>query len=174
MYIKFTTTLLKFGSMGEKTGWTYIEIPEELAKKLKPGWRKSFRVAGRIDMHPIKGVAVLPMGEGDFILPVNATMRKALRKVHGDEVLVEIHEDSSPFKFDKDFKEALLFEKQANLFFQSLPKSHQRYFSKWISAAKTKETKANRIAKAIVALERKQNYAEMLRAQKKERQENLR
>ena len=35
--ITFTTTLQKFNSKGEKTGWTYIEISEQQAQKLKPG-----------------------------------------------------------------------------------------------------------------------------------------
>jgi hypothetical protein len=44
--IKFTATLLKFDKQGEKTGWTYIEIPADLAQKLKPGNKKIFRVKG--------------------------------------------------------------------------------------------------------------------------------
>jgi hypothetical protein len=170
MYIKFIATLQKFGEMGEKTGWTYIEIPESLAKVLKPGYRKSFRVAGRLDTYLIKGVALIPIGEGDFIMPVNATMRKALKKMSGDELLVEIYEDNTPFKIDKELKEALTFEKQAGSFWNTLPKSEQRYFSKWITSAKTKETKSDRIAKTIVGLERKQKFGEMLRALKKEKQ----
>ena len=107
MHISFTATILKFGEMGEKTGWRYIEIPHELAKQLKPGWKKSFRVQGRLDAYPIKGVALLPMGEGDFIMPLNATIRKGIKKEHGDEVKVELQEDSTPFKIDKDLKEAI-------------------------------------------------------------------
>ena len=34
--IQFTTTIHKFGVKGEKTGWTYIEIPADLAQQLKP------------------------------------------------------------------------------------------------------------------------------------------
>jgi hypothetical protein len=74
--ISFTTTILKFGQQGEKTGWTYILIPAELAGQLKPGHKKSFRVKGRLDQYPIKGVALLPMGEGDFIMALNAAHAK--------------------------------------------------------------------------------------------------
>ena len=38
--ISFSATLMKFGQMGEKTGWTYIIVPKELAEKLKPGNKK--------------------------------------------------------------------------------------------------------------------------------------
>ena len=41
--IKFTATIQKFASQGEKTGWTYIVIPAELAQQLSPGNKKSFR-----------------------------------------------------------------------------------------------------------------------------------
>jgi len=170
MQIKFTATILKFGDMGEKTGWRYIEIPHDLAKQLKPGWKKSFRVKGKLDAFPIKGVALLPMGEGDFIMPLNATIRKGIKKEHGDEVKVELQEDHAPFKIDKDLKEAITFEKEANIFWNKLPKSEQRYFSKWISSAKTKETKSKRIVQAIIALERKQKFGPMLRALKEQKQ----
>jgi hypothetical protein len=165
--IKFTTTLLKFGSKGEKTGWTYIEISYEQAKILKPFNRKSFRVKGMLDNYRFAGVALLPMGEGGFIMAINATMRKAIKKEEGDNVVVELSIDNAPFILEKDFQEALRFEKTASAFFWSLPKSHQRYFNKWIESAKTKETKFNRIAKAILALERKHGYGEMLRDLKK-------
>ena len=35
--VSFTTTILRFDEMGEKTGWTYIEVAAEYAEKLKPG-----------------------------------------------------------------------------------------------------------------------------------------
>jgi hypothetical protein len=167
MQIRFTAILKKFGDMGEKTGWTYFEIPAKVAGKLKPGWKKSFRVKGKLDNFPIKGVALIPMGAGDFIMAVNAAMRKAIRKVHGDKIKVELEEDAAPFKIDKDLLEVLALENNANTFWKKLPQSEQRYFSKWISGAKTKETKANRIVKAILGLERKQKFGEMLRELKK-------
>ena len=39
--IKFSATLLKFREQGEKTGWTYIEVPVEIAQRLKPNNKKS-------------------------------------------------------------------------------------------------------------------------------------
>ncbi len=44
--LKFTTTIKKFDKQGEKTGWTYIEIPAAIAQQLNPENRKSFRVKG--------------------------------------------------------------------------------------------------------------------------------
>ena len=91
MPITFTTTILRFASQGEKTGWSYIEIPAKIAEQIKPGVKKSFRVKGTIDDHVIKWVALLPMGEGHFILPINAAMRKGTGKRKGDKVKVSLH-----------------------------------------------------------------------------------
>ena len=81
--IKFTATILKFDKQGEKTGWTYITIPSEMAQQLYPGNKKSFRVKGKLDEHSIEGVALMPMGEGDFIMALNAGMRKGIGKTKG-------------------------------------------------------------------------------------------
>ena len=39
--VEFTATLEKFGKKGEKTGWTYIEIPADVAQEIKPGNKKT-------------------------------------------------------------------------------------------------------------------------------------
>jgi len=161
----------RFEKQGEKTGWTYIEVPADLAQKLKPGNRKEFKVKGKLDKHSIYRVSLLPMGGGWFIMPVNAAMRKAIGKRHGAMVKVELIEDKSEFIFEKDFMECLADEPTALEFFKTLPGSHQRYFSKWIESAKTQQTKAKRIAQSVNGLSKKQGYPEMLRALKKERDE---
>ena len=73
--VNFTTTLLQFAEQGEKTGWTYIEIPADIAEQIKPNNKKSFRVKGRLDNYKISSVALMPMGDGKFIMPFNAIMR---------------------------------------------------------------------------------------------------
>jgi hypothetical protein len=167
--VKFTAEILKFGKQGEKTGWTYIEVPAAQAKKLKPGFKKSFRVKGKLDASPIRAVALLPMGDGDFIMPLNAAMRKAIRKRNGDKLLVSLEEDKSEFIFDADFIVCLEDDPPALKYFKTLSGSHQRYFSKWIQTAKTDATKAKRIAMAVNALARNMGYPEMLREGKAKR-----
>ena len=46
--LTFNTTIQKFGKQGEKTGWTYIVVPEKISKKLNPGVKKSYRVKGKL------------------------------------------------------------------------------------------------------------------------------
>lgn len=167
MMIQFTTTLKRFEKQGEKTGWTYIEVPADLAQKLKPGNKKSFRVKGKLDQFKISAVALMPMGGGAFILPVNGDMRKGTGKRFGAMVKVQLEEDKKGYVFNKDFMDCLADEPAAIEHFRSLTDGHQRYFSKWIDSAKTDETKAKRIAQAVTALSKKQGYPEMIRSNNK-------
>lgn len=167
LMLHFTTRIKKFGSKGEKTGWTYIEIPSELINKLKPGVKTSFRVKGKLDEHPIKNIALLPMGEGDFIMALNAEMRKKIGKKSGYALDVYLAEDKSEFPFNKDFIACLKDEPKAISHFESITGSHQKYFSKWIDSAKTIETQTKRITMAVQALSKKMGYPEMIRANKK-------
>src|SRR3954462_4288515 len=168
--VQFTTTIKKFGSMGEKTGWSYIEIPAAIAQQLKPGYKKSFRVKGKMDDYQFSQTSLLPMGEGDFIIPLNAAIRKGIRKSVGATLTVSIAEDTSPFEYNQDFMQCLQDEPDAIAYFRTLPGSHQKYFSKWIDSAKTEPTKAKRIAQAVTGLSRKQGYAEMIRSLKSQKE----
>jgi hypothetical protein len=57
-----------------------------IAVQLNPSSKKSFRIKGKIDSVPVEGLALLPMGEGDFILALNATLRKKIKKIIGDKI----------------------------------------------------------------------------------------
>src|ERR1700761_7028154 len=97
--IDFTAIILQFGEMGEKTGWSYIEVPADLAQQIKPGNKQSFRVKGMLDALLISGMALMPMGDGNFILTLKADIRKALHKNKGAVVRVQIEEDKE-FKIE--------------------------------------------------------------------------
>lgn len=167
--IEFNTIILQFGEQGEKTGWSYIEIPADLAQQLKPGNKKSFRVKGMLDSLPVSGMALMPMGDGNFIMALKADVRKALRKNKGAMLQVKLEEDTN-FKIEMpdDLKECFDFEPDAFDFYNTLPKSHRDYFIKWINDAKTSETRAKRIVNTINAMLRKWRFNEMLREMKKE------
>jgi len=159
-------TLYKFGRKGEKSGWTYIEFSEEFIQNINPGVRKTFRVKGKIDAYEFSGLNLLPMGKGVFILPINQNVRRIIKKKENDTVEIEINLDLTSFELDNDFLEYLETEKNAFNFFNTLTRSHQNYFSKWISSAKSPITKANRISETVIALSKKQNYSEMIRSKK--------
>ena len=164
--IKFTATLLQFSEQGEKTGWTYIQISEAIAQQLKPGNKKAFRVKGKLDNFKINGVALIPMGDGSFIMPFNAAMRKGTGKQKGATITASLEIDNAPLKPDEDFLICLSDEPAASKYFNSLPGAHKNYISKWIQSAKTEPTKTKRIAIAVSALSRGLGFVEMLREQK--------
>ena len=165
-FVTFTAIIKKFGAKGEKTGWTYFEIPADIAQLLKPGNKKEFKVKGKLDRYPLKRQSVIPMGGGVFIMPLNADMRRGIKKKHGVMIEAKLQEDKSDFVFNKDFIECMKDEPVAKVFFESLPGSHQRYFSKWIDSAKTEPTKVKRITLAVNALAKKWGYGEMIRDSK--------
>jgi hypothetical protein len=166
--IGFDTIILQFGEQGEKTGWSYIEIPAHLAQELKPGNKKSFRVRGMLDSLPVSGMALMPMGEGDFIMALKADIRKALHKSKGAMLRARLEEDTDfRIEMPDDLKECFDFEPEAFAFYNTLPKSHRDYFIKWINDAKTNETRAKRIVNTVNAMLRKWNYGQMMREMKK-------
>lgn len=168
--IQFSTTIQKFGKLGEKTGWTYILIPEALAQELKPGNKQSFRVKGKLDQWTFKQLALIPMGDGDFILALNADIRKQIKKNKGATVSVQMAIDHSKIELSLDLMLCLEDDPTAKAYFNKIPGSHQKYFSRWIDSAKTDETKAKRIALALKALGRQMDYGSMIREDKAERE----
>ena len=167
--LSFTTTIEKFQKKGEKSGWSYITISAAQVNKLIPGQKVSFRVKGTIDSYPFSRTALLPMGDGGFILPINGTIRKAIGKVAGDKIKVVMEADKRKLELSADLMTSLRDEPQALEHFKSLALSHQHYFSKWIESAKTTQTKTKRIVMAVIALSKKQGYPEMIRENKNQR-----
>src|SRR2546422_10393297 len=116
--IEFTTAIKQFGQQGEKTGWSYVELPADLAQKLKPGNKRSFRVKGKLDDHSIKGVALLPMGGGKFIMALNAAMRKGIHKKKGAMLKIKLEADNKAYQLNKEFMECLNDDPAAIAFFK--------------------------------------------------------
>lgn len=157
--------LERFGRKGEKSGWTYVLIPAAKAQSLSKA-RNTFRVKGFIDQHEIRQVALVPMGDGDFILPVNGEMRRAIKKSKGAPVLLSLQLDPSELVPDRDFIDCLAEDLRALANYEKLTRGHKNYFTKWIGTARTEPTKASRIAMALDALSRGLGFAEMLREKK--------
>lgn len=166
--VTFTALIQRDDRSPDKAGWSYIVIPLAQAKKLNPGSRLGFRIKGSIDSYTLTKTAVLPMGDGTFMLPVNGTMRKAIGKRHGDKVKLTIEADLRELELSKDLMSSLKDDPEALKHFKSLTKSHQQYFSKWIESAKTATTKTKRIVMSVVALSQKKGYGQMIRESRKE------
>jgi hypothetical protein len=162
--VQYTATIHKFEKHGDKSGWTYIEVPAEIAEQLKPGNKKSFRVKGRLDKFKIAGISLLPMGGGSFIMAINAGMRKGTGKKQGAMLKVELQEDKTAYKLNAEFLECLEDEPIALANFKNMSRSFQNYYSKWIESARTEPTKTERIAVAVSSLAMGKNFSEMMRS----------
>lgn len=166
--IDFTTIILQFGEMGDKTGWTYIDIPADIAQQLKPGNKRSFRVKGRLDEYTVAGIALMPTGNGNFMMALNAEMRKGVHKSKGAMLHVQLEEDTEfIIVVPDDLITCFEYEPEAWQFFNSLAKSHRNYFIKWIDSAKTQPTRDKRIALTIDAMVKRWDYGMMIRSSAK-------
>lgn len=168
--VEFNTMILKFGDQGEKTGWRYIDIPADIAQQLKPGKKQSFRVKGMLDGYAIAGLALMPMGEGNFIMALKADIRKAIHKREGAMLQVKLELDQD-YKVEMPADLIVCFDAdpEALEFFNSLIRSHRDYFIKWIESAKTEATRVKRIVDTVNATSRRMGYPEMIRALKAEK-----
>ena len=171
--IAFKTVIKKFKEQGEKTGWTYIEVAASIAEQVNPACKKSYRVKGKFDQYSFDGMTMLPMGEGNFIIALKADVRKAIKKKAGDDLTVQLSFQDKAYEIAADFLACLEYDPTALAFFNSLPGSHRNYFSKWIESAKTEPTRTKRIVQAVNALAKKWGYAEMIRAQKAQKNDFL-
>lgn len=162
--VSFKAEIERFADMGEKTGWSYVFIPQALANELKANCKKSFRVKGKIDNVIVDGMAMVPMGEGDFILALKASLRKQLRKEAGGVVSLELEEDTT-FKIEipEDLELCLSDEPKLLEAFLKMPKSHQNWYINWLDSAKTEPTRTKRIVKIVSSLDRGMDFGEMMR-----------
>ena len=101
-----------------KGGWTFAKIPEVLQNKHNAfGWVK---VRVIIDGHEIKKYRLMPMGDGNLFLPVNADVRKKIGKKDGDVVHIILYRDDEPLQVPEEFQLCLSDEPRALKYFHSL------------------------------------------------------
>lgn len=158
--------------MGEKTGWTYIDVPAAIAHQLKDT-KKSFRVKGKLDDYTFSGLALTPMGNGNYILALKAAIRKQIKKQKGDTLSVQLQEDDQPILPPADLLECLADEPAALAHFNSIAPSHRLYFIRWIESAKTDVTRTKRMALSVEALNKKGSFSDMLRSLKSDKAQLL-
>ena len=141
-----------------KGGWTFTIIPEILPDKHSPfGWVK---VKGSIDGYEFKNYRLQPTVHGDnrLFFAVKAEIRKVIRKEAGDYVHIILYPDNDPVEIPEELLLCLQEEPEALRFFNSLNENEQSNYVKWIYAAKTDQTKVNRIAKTLDRLTKNQKY----------------
>lgn len=132
--------------LGGKTA-TGFQVPTEVVERLGAGKRPAVSVT--INGYTYRST-VAPMG-GLYMLPVSAEARAGAGVAAGDEVDVDIELDTAPREVDvpADLTAALDGNLDAKRFFAGLSYSNKRRIVLAVEGAKTAETRARRIAKAI-------------------------
>ncbi|CAM4222700.1 Bacteriocin-protection, YdeI or OmpD-Associated [Pedobacter westerhofensis] len=163
--VVFEAEIERYEKMGEKTGWTFVFIPAAVANQIKAGCKKSYRVKGRLDAVEIRGLALTPMGEGNFIIALKASLRKELKKEEGAVLHLELEEDKE-FKVEMpaDLEMCLLEERHCMENFMKLPKGHQNYYINWLNTAKTEPTRIKRLTQIVVAMDKQMDFGTMIRS----------
>jgi len=162
----FQAIILKFASKGEKTGWTYVDIPPDIIPKLKLKTKKEFRIKGMMDDVKFERMATYPIGEGNFIIAINGELRKKLGKKEGAMLSIKFELDKSEALQSQELIDCLNEDPIALKQFNSQPLSHRNYFHRYVYTAKGADTRAGRIVNIINAMYKKQNFGEMIRSLK--------
>ncbi|TKC06780.1 DUF1905 domain-containing protein [Pedobacter polaris] len=154
----------RFSTNGEKTGWSFVFIPQEIADQIKPNSRIGFRVRGFIDQVIVNGMSLMPVKEEGFILPLNKPLRKSLKKEAGSVIELRLEFDAD-FKIEMpdDLEICLADEEDLLKQFLSIPKSHQNYYINWLNSAKTEPTRTKRLVMIVDAMAKKYDFGTMIR-----------
>jgi hypothetical protein len=142
--MRFRTTL----ELGGKTA-TGIEVPAPVVAELGS---KRAPVRATINGYTYRSTVAV-MG-GRSMLPVSAEVRAGAGIAAGDEVEVDLEPDTAPrvVEVPADFAAALVGAPAAQEAFGKLSYSNQRRLVLSVEGAKTAETRARRIAKAVADL----------------------
>jgi hypothetical protein len=143
--MRFRTTV----ELGGKTA-TGLPVPPEVVEALGAGKKPAVRVT--VDGHTYRS-SIASRG-GVYLIPLSAENRTAAGVAAGDEVDVDVELDDAPREVSvpDDLRTALAGDDAARATFDALPYSHKQRHVLAIEGAKTPETRARRIDKALEML----------------------
>ena len=143
--MRFRTTV----ELGGRTA-TGLRVPPEVVEALGAGRRPPVRVT--IGGHTYRST-VATRG-GVYMVPLSADNRAGAGVAAGDEVEVDVELDDAPREVTvpDDLAGALAGDEAARTAFEALPYSHKQRHVLAVEDAKTPETRARRIEKAVAML----------------------
>ncbi|CEN34733.1 conserved hypothetical protein [Capnocytophaga canimorsus] len=89
------------------------------------------------------------MGNGNLFLPLNAQIRKKIKKQAGDNVHIVLYEDNVPSEIANELRMCLQDEKHLWETFLSYSETKRKKLIDWIYQSKNEDEKANRIVEII-------------------------
>jgi hypothetical protein len=145
---KFTATIQD----GDRGG-AYVLFPYDVEKEF--GVKGKVPVKATFNGVPYSG-SLIKYGHPQHMLGVLKSIRNQIAANIGDEIEVEVWKDetSRTIEAPPDLLDAMRAGAVLD-FFESLSYTHRREYCRWINKAKTEQTRANRVAKALELLKTK-------------------
>jgi hypothetical protein len=133
---------------------TGITVPSEIIDSLGAGRRPAVQVT--VNGHTFS--TTIGSMKGAFKIPVSAERRRLIHAEAGESIRVTIVVDDAPTEIEvpTDLAEALETDQAAADFFAALTASQRKGFITPIQDAKTADTRARRVEKALTALQARQ------------------
>ncbi len=143
---KFRAVIEDAGS----SGGAFVTIPFDVEQVFG---KKRVKVKAIIEGVLYRG-SLVRMGSPCHILGLPKDLRAKIGKTIGDEIEVEVEEDTEPREIilPQDLRQALESNPEAEAIFKQLAYSHQKEYVQWIEGAKREQTRQGRIAKTIERL----------------------
>lgn len=132
-------------------GGAFVTVPFDVEEAFG---KKRVQVKATIAGFPYRG-SMVRMGTEDHILIVIKDIREKAGVTFGDEIEVEVEEDTEPrvVVVPEDVKQAFAEHPEAGAFFEKLSYSGRKEYMFWVESAKRAETRQSRIVKMIDLLE---------------------
>lgn len=165
--LQFTSTLEKSDN---KLWGCHFSVPKAVAQKLIDG--SSRRVVCTLNNATEYQCALLPHGNGTFVITVNKKLRDTLKLTFGMAVQVSLKKDESKYglPMPEELEELFRQDKEARLLFHALTAGKQRTLLYIIGSAKGPDGRVSRaiiITKHLKTNAGKINYKELFQALKK-------
>ena len=133
--------------LGGKTA-TGIRVPDEVIAGL--GSSKRPPVTVTINGYTYRTTAVR-MG-GAFYVPLSAENREAAGVAAGDDIAVDIENDTAPREVTLPDDLAAAMDDAARTAYDGLSYTHRKEWVRWVEEAKKPETRATRVEKTVSGL----------------------
>jgi antitoxin component of MazEF toxin-antitoxin module len=133
--------------LGGKTA-TGVGIPDEVIEAL--GTSKRPPVTVTVNGYTYRTTAVR-MG-GRYFVPLAAENREAAGVQAGDDIVVDIENDTAPREVDLPADLAEAMDDAARAAYDGLSYTHRKEWVRWVEEAKKPETRATRIERTVAGL----------------------
>ncbi|WP_234734269.1 DUF1905 domain-containing protein [Tellurirhabdus bombi] len=144
--IFFESVLDRFTARG---GLHYIDVPSEASQPFIS--QNVSRILCSIDDKVEFHCALMPKGDGTFIISVGTPIRAQAKLKLGQKVKVVIRKDESEYgrKMPDELKELLLIDEEGNRRFHALTPGRQRAILYYVDGAKSVQVRIDRAIKMI-------------------------